>query len=107
MSDTRETSLDHIAGEAHATIFTTERKWLNHISKLKGKFPDEVKIHRVNTDGSMVAHIPAGWFKITPKRKQSLSEEQINASRIRLEAARQKRLNQSTQNAVGEQDGDG
>ena len=37
-------------------------------------------------------HIPASWMKIKPKKKVVLTDEQIEASKARLERGRQKRL---------------
>lgn len=92
MDDIRETSIDHVAGENYATLFTSERKWINYIYKLKESHPDEVDIRHVNNDGSLIAHIPASWMKVKPKKKVVLTEEQIEASKARLERGRQKRL---------------
>ena len=88
MDDIRETSIDHVAGEDYATLFTSERKWINYIYKLKESHPDEVDIRHVNNDASLIAHIPASWMKVKPKKKVVLTEEQIEASKARLERGR-------------------
>lgn len=90
--DIRETAIDHVAGENYATFFSSEAKWINLIWRLKEQYPNEVDIRNVNPDGSLSAHIPAGWFKIKPKKKVSLTEAQIAASKARLEKGRLKRL---------------
>ena len=54
--------------------------------------PDEVDIRHVNNDGSLIAHIPASWMKVKPKKKVVLTEEQIEASKARLERGRQKKI---------------
>ena len=79
MNDIRETSIDHVSGEDYATLFTSERKWINYIYKLKESHPDEVDIRHVNDDGSLIVHIPASWMKIKPKKKVVLTDEQIEA----------------------------
>ena len=92
MTDIRETGINHIAGEEHVTFFSSERKWINHIKRLKDKFPDEIDIKRENPDGSLVVHIPASWFQIKPRKKIQFTEEQIMAATARLEKGRLKRL---------------
>lgn len=92
MTDIRETGANHIAGEKFVTFFSSERKWINRIRKLKEKFPDEVDIKHENPDGSLVAHIPASWFQIKPRKKIQFTEEQIMAATARLEMGRLKRL---------------
>lgn len=95
MGDLRETTLDHVSGEDHATFYSGETKWINHLLRLKEQFPDEVDIRHVNPDGSLLAHIPVAWLKIKPKKKMAFTEEQIEASRARLENGRLKRLGKS------------
>lgn len=92
MTEIRETAIDHVAGEDHATFCSSEKKWINYIHKLKNEYPDEVDIRHINDDGSLVAHIPASWIRVKPKKKVSLTQEQIEASKARLEAGRIKRL---------------
>lgn len=92
MSEIRETSFDHVAGEDFATLFSAERKWINHILSLKEQYPDEVDIRFVNDDGSLLVHIPASWVKIRPKKKVNMTAEQIAASKARLEKGRLKKL---------------
>ena len=91
MGELRETTLDHVMGEDHATVYSGERKWINQLLRLKEKYPNEVDIRYTNDDGSLVAHIPASWFGIRPKKKMKFSQEQIEASRARLEKARLKK----------------
>lgn len=99
MAELRETALDHVSGEDHATVYSSERKWINQLLRLKEKFPNEVDIRHVNEDGSMVVHIPASWFKIKPKKKVEMTAEQIEASKARLEKGRLKRLNRGEDDA--------
>lgn len=99
MAELRETTLDHVSGEDHATVYSGERKWINQLLRLKEKYPDEVDIRHVNDDGSLIAHIPASWFKIKPKKKVELTAEQIEASKARLEKGRLKRLNRGGDDA--------
>lgn len=75
-ADLHETSCDHISGSKTVTVFTSERKWLNRLHKYQELHPDMVKIIHENNDGSILAHVPESWLKITPTRKRVLSEEQ-------------------------------
>lgn len=93
MEDIKETTWNHIYGDKIAIFSTSEKKWIRKIQGLHEEYPDEVDIRYVNNDGSIEVHIPADWLKIRPKKKTSLSEEQIAASKARLELARNKRLN--------------
>lgn len=92
MRDLHETGINHIAGDNFVTFFSSERKWINRIRKLKEEFPNEVDIKHENPDGSLVAHIPTSWFQIKPRKKIQFTEEQILAAKARLEKGRLKRL---------------
>lgn len=92
MAEIRETTLDHVSGEDFMTFFSAEQKWLNAIHRLREQYPKEVDIRHVNEDGSLVARIPASWVKIKPKKKVTMTAEQIAASKARLEQGRIKRL---------------
>lgn len=52
-------------------------RFKNRLLKLKEKFPEDVGIIAQNEDGSLFAHIPAKWVKISPPPKQrEMSEEE-------------------------------
>ena len=99
MAELRETTLDHVSGENHVTVYSGEIKWINQLLRLKEEYPDEVDIRHLNDDGSLIVHIPASWFKIKPKKKVKLTAEQIEASKARLEKGRLKRLNRGGDDA--------
>ena len=92
MEDIKETAWDHVAGEKFATLSTSEKKYIRLVEDLREKYPNDVDVRCVNDDGSMVVRIPADWLRIRPKKKSSMTPEQIAAAKARLEAARLKRL---------------
>ena len=51
MVDIHETSLDHIAGEDFITFYSSERKWINELLRLKEQYPSEVDIRHVKKAG--------------------------------------------------------
>lgn len=99
MVDIHETSLDHVAGEDFISVYSSERKWINKLQRLKEQYPSEVDIRHINDDGSMLVRLPAEWFRLRPKKKVNLTEEQIEASKARLEKGRLKRLNRGGDDA--------
>lgn len=86
MSDFKETVVGYISVENYATFDSSETKWINKILKLKEKFPNEVKIIAMPEDncGSIAAHIPKSWLKVSPPKKINLSEEQKQARAERM-----------------------
>lgn len=93
MADLRETSVDFLNVDKHATFCSSETKWINKILKLQESHPDEVKIAYApeDNDGMIVAHVPKSWFKLSPPRKREMTDEQRAAAAERLASARSKR----------------
>ena len=58
----------------------------NKIVKLAQEKPEEVQIIAENKDGSILAHVPTKYVKISPPRQ--ISEEERERLRIQLEKAR-------------------
>ena len=75
------------------TVFVTRKKWVNRVKKYAEDYPDEVKIKHENADGSVVAHIPVSYFKITRPPERELTEEQKAAAAERLESYRKAKEN--------------
>lgn len=83
MTDLQETNFEFLKGDKHGCFSSSQQKWINKIKRLSEQYPDEVKIVKMNKDGSICAHLPVSWFKITPKKKRNLSEEQIQVLKER------------------------
>lgn len=83
MIEQRETSYDYIAGNKYGTFFTSERKWINKIKSLAELNPDEVKIIKENDDGSILAHTPPSYFKLSPPKKVSEAQKRKAAERFK------------------------
>jgi hypothetical protein len=85
--DFRETSCEYLSCDDHATFYTSEAKWIRKIKALQKEYPNEVTITKEYPD-SIGVHIPKSWFKITPPRKMTLTEEQRAAAAERMSNAR-------------------
>lgn len=72
-----ETSISYIGGET-AFFSSDERKWCNRIKKLAEDYPDEVVMIRQpeDNDGCVYCKIPVNWFKIQPKKRREISDEE-------------------------------
>ena len=85
--DFRETSIEYLSCNDHATLYSSEAKWMRKIKQLKSDYPDSVQIIN-STSESMVVHIPKSWLKVTPPRKMTLTDEQRAAAKERMLVAR-------------------
>lgn len=86
--DLRETSIEYLTCNDYATLYSSEAKWMRKIKQLQSDYPDSVQIMN-ETSESMVVHIPKSWFKVTPPRKMTLTDEQRAAAAERMTKARQ------------------
>lgn len=86
MADFKETVVGYIVGEKQASFCSSEKKWINKILKLKEAHPDDVHIDYFPEDnnGTLLAHIPTKWLKVSPPRQ--VSEEQRAAAAERFRA---------------------
>lgn len=71
-----ENVIEFLRGQKTATVTFSQRRYINRIKKLAKKRPDECEIKKINSDGSIVAHIPTKWIRINPPRVIILSEEE-------------------------------
>lgn len=76
----------------------------NKILKLAEKRPNEVKIIAKNEDGSIFAHIPINYIKISPPRE--VSDEQREKARQRFKEMQAKKKNEGKSDETEEDDYD-
>ena len=78
----RDNGVEWYTGDERVTVTFSQRKWVSKIKKLAEKRPNDVEIVVENEDGSIVAHLPLSFIKISPPKQ--VSEEQ--KERMRLQA---------------------
>ena len=91
MDSCQENCIEFLTNQKVMCVSFSQKKWVNRINKLAKDHP-EVEIVAENTDGSVTAHVPISWLKISPKRPgREFTEEEKMAAAERLEKARQKK----------------
>ena len=83
----RETSIEYLSCNDHATLYSSEAKWIRKIKQLKLEYPNDITIKNEDSE-SIVVHIPKSWLKVTPPRKMTLTDEQRAAAKERMLTAR-------------------
>lgn len=79
ITGTNENVIEFITDSKRATVTFTQGRYKSRTRKLAKSHPEECRIVAENQDGSMYAHIPVEWVKISlPK---AVSESQRQASR--------------------------
>lgn len=82
--------IEFLKGDKTATVTFCQARFITKIRKLAEKYPDECQITHENKDGSIVAHIPVKWIKIS-RVERHLSDEQIEIARERVKIAQEHR----------------
>ena len=83
-----------------ATVTFCQARFITKIKKLAEKFPDECQITHENKDGSIVAHIPVKWIKISKVDRQ-LTDEQRAELAERVKIAHAHRRKESNSSLIG------
>jgi len=86
----KETIAGYIVGDSHMEFTTAEPKWIRKVKRWAKERPEEVQITHENKDGSILANLPVNYFKISPKQRRDVSDEQRLASSERMRIMRQK-----------------
>ncbi len=71
--------IEFIKDEERATVTFSQGRYKSRIKQLAKSYPEDCQIVAENQDGSMCAHIPVKWVKITPPK--AVSELQRETSR--------------------------
>lgn len=74
-----ENVIEWVKDEKIATLTLSQRRIISKVKGLAEKYPEQCQIVKENKDGSMYAHIPVSWVKISPPKK--LSEKQLENAR--------------------------
>ena len=83
MDDFKENVIEFIKNEDTATVSFTQERFITKIKKLAEQYPEDVQITHVNKDGSIVAHIPVSYIKLS-NLSRNLTDEQRQAISDRL-----------------------
>lgn len=85
-----DNAIEFYTNGERATVTFTQGRFINKIKKLAERNPGNVEIIAENEDGSLCAHVPVSWIKISPPR--TVSEEQRAMAAERLKSLRNPEL---------------
>lgn len=84
---TQENVIEWIRNDKTVTVtFANNTRFNTKVKKLADKYPDEVEIVKENHDGSIVAHLPLSYIKVS--HPKIMSEENKIKAAERLNAIR-------------------
>lgn len=73
------------------TVTLNQKRYINKVKKYAKQHPDECDIVAENYDGSICAHVPLKWIKISRTSSRNLTEEEKRMAAERLMNARRKK----------------
>ena len=76
-----ENCIEWLNGQDRVTLTMSQPRYINKIKKLAEKYK-EVEIIKENTDGTLLAHLPLKFIKISAPRQ--VSDEQKEKARERF-----------------------
>lgn len=79
MYSNTENTIEFTRDSSRATVTFSQGRYKGKIRELARKRPEECEIIAENKDGSLYAHVPVSWIKISPPRP--VSEENRNKAR--------------------------
>lgn len=79
-----ENVIEFLKNGKTATCTFCQGKYINKIKKLAENHPEDVRICKENSDGSIVAHIPTSYIRLVAPSKKQLSEEELQILRERM-----------------------
>ena len=79
MYGTNENAIEFLKDSERATVTFTQGRYKSRVKRLAESHPEECRIIAENEDGSLCAHIPVKWVRISPPK--AVSELQREASR--------------------------
>lgn len=71
-----ENVIEFYRNQKTATVTFCQGRYVTKIKKIAEERPDECEIVAENPDGSIVAHVPTKWVRITPSRVYTDEERQ-------------------------------
>lgn len=85
LPDTRtvnENVIELVKDHEKATVTFSQGRYKTKIQKLAKKRPGECQIVAENQDGSLCAHIPTSWVKISPPAARTQEQRRASAENI-------------------------
>lgn len=84
MSGVNECAIDWVRGDTYAGVTAYNNSRLKgRIERLAESRPEEVQIIARNEDGSIFAHVPVRWVKVSPTKRVSEAQRQAAGERMR------------------------
>lgn len=83
MDGCNENVIEFMTNGTRATLTFSQGRYKSIIRKLAEKHPDDCQIIADNEDGSVCAHVPVAWIRISPPKQYTEEQRQQMGERLR------------------------
>ena len=83
MDGCNENVIEFMTNGTRATLSFSQGRYKSAIRKLAEKHPEDCRIIADNEDGSICAHVPVAWIRISPPRQYTEEQRQQMGERLR------------------------
>lgn len=83
MDGCNENVIEFMTNDTRATLSFSQGRYKSVIRKLAEKQPEDCRIIADNEDGSICAHVPVSWIRISPPRQYTEEQRQQMGERLR------------------------
>ena len=83
MNRCNENAIEFMTNGTKATLTFSQGRYKSVIRKLAEKHPDDCQIVADNEDGSICAHVPVAWIRISPPKQYTEEQRQQMGERLR------------------------
>ena len=77
-----ENVIEFLLNEKRATVTFSQGRFKSRIRKLAEEHPEDCQIVAENRDGSICAHVPVDWVKISPPAMRTESQREAGRRNI-------------------------
>lgn len=77
-----ENMIEFLENEERATVTFSQGRYKSRIRKLAKEKPEACQIVAENPDGSLCAHIPTDWIKISPPAARTERQKELSRERM-------------------------
>ena len=90
MDSCNENVIEFMTNDTRATLSFSQGRYKSVIRKLSEKHPDDCQIIADNEDGSICAHVPVAWIRISPPKQYTEEQRQQMGERMRRNVSENK-----------------
>ena len=91
MNGCNENAIEFMTNGTKATLTFSQGRYKSVIRKLSEKHPDDCQIIADNDDGSLCAHVPGAWIRISPPKQYTEEQSHRYIEKLAMDTRRNRK----------------